>query len=46
LAIFSIAEKVTACFLIHLSPEDNFIDGTKASQTDIVIIQAAISDAG
>jgi hypothetical protein len=46
LATFSIVEKVTPCFLIHLSPKDNFIDGTKATQADIVIIQAAISDAG
>jgi hypothetical protein len=32
--------------LIDLSPEHNFIDRTKAAQTDIVIIQAAFSDAG
>jgi hypothetical protein len=35
-----------ACLFIHFSPEANFIDGTKATQANIVIIQAAISDAG
>jgi len=44
LATLNIAKKVTACFIINLSPEGDFINGTKTARADIVIIQAALAD--
>jgi hypothetical protein len=44
--ILGIVQKVTACFFIGLSPTGDFSDRAKTAQTNIVSIQATISDAG
>jgi hypothetical protein len=45
-AAFGIDQKIPARFVVHLRPAGNFMQGAKAAQANIIIIERALPDAG